>query len=49
MRRMGLQIEVIPQPINFFTNSAVLDDGTLVSPPNPVPPELMWSFARSWI
>ncbi len=38
MRRMGLQIEVIPQPINFFTNSAVLDDGTLVSPPNPVPP-----------
>jgi uncharacterized protein YcgI (DUF1989 family) len=38
MRRMGMQIEVIPQPINFFTNTSVLNDGTLVSPPNPVPP-----------
>jgi uncharacterized protein YcgI (DUF1989 family) len=38
MRRLGYQIDVIPQPINFFTNTAIEPDGKLVSPPNPVPP-----------
>ena len=38
MRRLGHQIDVIPQPINFFTNTRIEADGTLVSPPNPVPP-----------
>ena len=38
MRDLGYEIAVIPQPINFFTNTAVLADGTFVSPPNPVPP-----------
>jgi hypothetical protein len=38
MRRLGLQIAVIPQPLNFFTHTAVLEDGTLVSPPNTVRP-----------
>jgi hypothetical protein len=38
MRRLGHQIDVVPQPINFFTNTAVGADGRLVSPPNPVPP-----------
>ena len=37
LRRLGLEISVIPQPVNFFTNSHVEPDGTLVSPPNPVP------------
>lgn len=38
MRRLGHEISVIPQPVNFFTNTAVEPDGTLVSPPNPVKP-----------
>lgn len=38
MRRLGYEIGVIPQPINFFTNTGVEADGTLVSPPNPVRP-----------
>lgn len=38
MRRLGHQIDVIPQPINFFTNTHVEADGRFVSPPNPVPP-----------
>ena len=38
MRRLGHQIEVIPQPINFFTNTQIQPDGKLVSPPNAVPP-----------
>jgi uncharacterized protein YcgI (DUF1989 family) len=38
MRRMGYQIDVIPQPINFFTATAIDEDGKLLSPPNPVPP-----------
>jgi uncharacterized protein len=37
MRRLGHQIDVVPQPINFFTNTLVEPDGRLVSPPNPVP------------
>ncbi len=37
MRRLGYQIDVIPQPINFFTNTAVGPDGRLTSPPNSVP------------
>ncbi len=37
MRRLGHEIAVVPQPINFFTNTRVEADGTLVSPPNPVP------------
>ena len=38
MRRLGYEIGVIPQPVNFFTNTGVGADGTLVSPPNPVKP-----------
>lgn len=38
MRRLGHEVAVIPQPINFFTNTAVDADGILSSPPNPVPP-----------
>jgi hypothetical protein len=38
MRRLGHEIPVVPQPINFFTNSRVEPDGSLVSPPNTVPP-----------
>lgn len=37
MAALGLEIEVIPQPVNFFTNTRVEADGVLVSPPNPVP------------
>ena len=38
MRRMGHQIDVVPQPVNFFTHTRVEPDGRFVSPPNPVPP-----------
>jgi uncharacterized protein len=38
MRRIGFEIDVVPQPINFFTHTRVEPDGRLVSPPNPVPP-----------
>jgi uncharacterized protein len=38
MRREGHQIDVIPQPINFFTCTTVEKDGSFKSPPNPVPP-----------
>jgi uncharacterized protein YcgI (DUF1989 family) len=38
MRREGYQIDVIPQPINFFTHTRIETDGSFRSPPNPVPP-----------
>ncbi len=38
MRREGYQVDVVPQPINFFTNTCVEADGSFKSPPNPVPP-----------
>jgi hypothetical protein len=38
MARLGHAIAVVPQPVNFFTNTQVRDDGGLVSPPNEVPP-----------
>jgi uncharacterized protein len=38
MRRLGHQIDVVPQPINFFTNTHVEGDGKFTSPPNPVAP-----------
>ncbi len=38
MRRLGHEIPVVPQPINFFTNTRVEPDGRLTAPPNPVPP-----------
>ena len=38
MRREGHQVDVIPQPINFFTCTTVDPDGSFRSPPNPVPP-----------
>ena len=37
MRRVGHEISVVPQPVNFFTNTIIERDGKLVSPPNPVP------------
>lgn len=36
MRRLGHSIDVVPQPINFFTHTVVAADGALDSPPNPV-------------
>jgi len=38
MRRLGHEIDVIPQPVNFFTHTRIEPDGRLVSPPNPVAP-----------
>ena len=38
MRRLGYDISVVPQPINFFTNTRVEEDGTIVAPGNTVPP-----------
>jgi uncharacterized protein YcgI (DUF1989 family) len=38
MRREGYQVDVVPQPINFFTCTVVERDGSFKSPPNPVPP-----------
>ena len=38
MRRLGHQVDVVPQPINFFTNAKIEEDGRLMSPPNPVKP-----------
>ena len=38
MHAIGHQIDVVPQPVNFFTNTHVDADGRLTSPPNPVPP-----------
>ena len=38
MRRLGHEISVVPQPINFFTHTQVDDESNLLSPPNPVPP-----------
>ena len=36
MQRLGYAVDVIPQPINFFTHTRVDSDGALASPPNPV-------------
>ncbi len=38
MAERGLDVRVIPQPINFFTHTTVTADQRLVSPANPVPP-----------
>jgi uncharacterized protein YcgI (DUF1989 family) len=38
MRRRGHEINVIPQPINFFTNTNVQNDGSLIAPKNIVKP-----------
>ncbi len=38
MRERGHELPVIPQPVNFFTNTRVEADGKLISPPNPVKP-----------
>ena len=38
MRREGYEIDVVPQPINFFTNTFIDAESALSSPPNPVPP-----------
>ena len=38
MRREGYEIDVVPQPINFFTNTFIDAESVLISPPNPVPP-----------
>lgn len=37
-QRESHQVDVIPQPVNFFTLTTVDADGTFRSPPNPVPP-----------
>jgi len=38
MARLGHPIDVVPQPVNFFTNTIVNSEGKLLSPPNSVPP-----------
>lgn len=38
MRRLGFAVPVIPQPVNFFTNTVITPEGRLTSPPNPVAP-----------
>tara|TARA_B100000676_G_C17861121_1_gene723395 strand:- start:106 stop:714 length:609 start_codon:yes stop_codon:yes gene_type:complete len=38
MRKLGHEINVIPQPINFFTNTKVDKDGSLSAPKNIVKP-----------
>ena len=38
MQRHGHNIQVIPQPINFFTHTLVTEEGGFISPPNPVKP-----------
>ena len=38
MRREGYETNVVPQPINFFTNTFIDAESVLTSPPNPVPP-----------
>lgn len=38
MRRLGIAVPVVPQPVNFFTNTVITPEGKLTSPPNPVPP-----------
>ncbi len=37
MRGLGHELAVIPQPINFFTNTHIDADGRLLSPPNEAP------------
>ena len=39
MRELSLEIPVVPQPVNFFANTSVEPDGTMVAPPNRVRPE----------
>ncbi|HZP40923.1 MAG TPA: urea carboxylase-associated family protein [Candidatus Binatia bacterium] len=38
MRRIGREISVIPQPVNFFTNTKVEPDGRLLAPRSIVKP-----------
>ncbi len=38
MNRFGFEIDVVPQPVNFFTNTQVQADGRLIALPAPVPP-----------
>ena len=38
MRRRGHEISIVPQPVNFFTNTSVNPDGRLVAPENIVKP-----------
>ena len=38
MRREGYEIDVVPQPVNFFTNTCIDPESNLTSPSNPVPP-----------
>lgn len=38
MSRLGHAIDVVPQPINFFTHTVIEPDGSFTSPPNPVEP-----------
>jgi uncharacterized protein YcgI (DUF1989 family) len=37
MGALGLEIPIVPQPVNFFANTVVDSDGTMSSPANPVP------------
>ena len=38
MRREGYEVDVVPQPINFFTKTYIDAESSLTSPPNPVAP-----------
>ncbi len=46
MRREGYQVDVIPQPVNFFTHTVVEKDGSFKSPPNRYRREPMWNSRR---
>jgi hypothetical protein len=37
MAALGLALPLVPQPVNFFANTTVEPDGTMVAPPNTVP------------
>ena len=38
MTALGYAVDVVPQPVNFFTNTQVDAAGVLTAPPNPVAP-----------
>lgn len=44
MRRLGYNLNVIPQPINLFAKTVVGEDGSFSSPENPVPPGAFIEF-----
>jgi uncharacterized protein len=48
MRRLGHEIDVIPQPVNFFTHTGSSPTAGSSRRPTPSRPALMSSWLRSW-